>query len=51
MRLKIRCDGKCEKICKIFWEVNQAQIRARSRKRKNNEYNRTVRTHIFGLAQ
>ena len=24
MRLKIRCDGKCEKFCKIFWELNKA---------------------------
>jgi len=24
MRLKIRCDEKCEKFCKIFWEVNKA---------------------------
>ena len=24
MRLKIRCDGECEKFCKIFWEVNKA---------------------------
>jgi OPA family glycerol-3-phosphate transporter-like MFS transporter 1/2 len=24
MRLKIRCDGKSEKFCKIFWEVNKA---------------------------
>jgi hypothetical protein len=22
--LKIRCDGECEKFCKIFWEVNKA---------------------------
>ena len=26
MRLKIRCDGECEKFCKICWEVNKAQI-------------------------
>jgi len=25
MCLKIRCDGECEKFCKIFWEVNKAQ--------------------------
>jgi len=24
MCLKIRCDGECEKFCKIFWEVNRA---------------------------
>ena len=24
MRLKIRCDGECEKFCKIFWELNKA---------------------------
>jgi len=24
MRLKIRCDGKCEKFYKIFWELNKA---------------------------
>ena len=24
MRLKIRCDGECEKFCKFFWEVNKA---------------------------
>ena len=24
MRLKIRCDGECEKFCKIFWKVNKA---------------------------
>ena len=24
MRLEIRCDGKCEKFCKIFWELNKA---------------------------
>jgi len=24
MRLKIWCDGECEKFCKIFWEVNKA---------------------------
>ena len=22
MRLKIRCDGECEKFYEIFWEVN-----------------------------
>ena len=26
MRLKIRCDGKCEKFCKIFRELNKASI-------------------------
>ena len=26
MRLKIRCDGKCEKFCKIFGELNWAQV-------------------------
>ena len=26
MRLKIRCDGESEKICKIFWEVNKALV-------------------------
>ena len=26
MRLKIRCDGECEKFCKIFWEVNKASV-------------------------
>ena len=26
MRLKIRCDGECEKFSKIFWELNTAQI-------------------------
>jgi len=26
MRLKIRCDGKCEKFCKIFWELNKALV-------------------------
>jgi hypothetical protein len=25
MRLKIWCDGECEKFCKIFWEVNKAK--------------------------
>ena len=25
MRLKIRCDGECEKFCKILWEVNNAE--------------------------
>jgi hypothetical protein len=24
MRLKIRCDGECEKFCKIFRELNWA---------------------------
>ena len=24
MCLKIRCDGKSEKFCKIFWELNKA---------------------------
>jgi len=24
MGLKIRCDRKCEKFCKIFWKVNKA---------------------------
>ena len=24
MCLKIRCDGECEKFCKIFWEINKA---------------------------
>jgi len=23
---KIRCDGECEKIYKIFWEVNKALL-------------------------
>ena len=26
MRLKIRCDGKSEKFCKIFWELNKAIV-------------------------
>jgi len=26
MRLKIQCDEECEKFCKIFWEVNKAQV-------------------------
>jgi len=26
MRLKIRCDGKSEKFCKIFWELNKALV-------------------------
>ena len=25
MRLKIRCDGECEKFCKFFWELNKAK--------------------------
>ena len=28
MCLKIRCDGESEKFCKIFWELNKAQIYA-----------------------
>ena len=24
MRLKIRCDGKFEKFCKILWKLNKA---------------------------
>ena len=27
MRLKIRCDGKSEKFCKIFWELNKALVK------------------------
>ena len=23
---KIRCDRKCEKFCKIFWELNKASL-------------------------
>ena len=26
MRLEIRCDGECEKFCKIFWELNKALV-------------------------
>jgi hypothetical protein len=26
MCLKIRCDGESEKFCKIFWELNRAQV-------------------------
>jgi len=26
MRLKIRCDGESEKICKIFRELNKALV-------------------------
>jgi len=26
MCLKIRCDGKSEKFCKIFWELNKALV-------------------------
>jgi len=26
MCLKIRCDGKSQKFCKIFWELNKAQL-------------------------
>jgi len=26
MRLKIRCDGECEKFYKIFWELNKALV-------------------------
>ena len=26
MCLKIRCDGKSEKFCKIFWEVNETRV-------------------------
>ena len=25
MRLKIRCDGKSEKFCKIFWKLNNVE--------------------------
>ena len=30
MRLKIRCDEESEKFCKIFWELNKAQAKARA---------------------
>jgi len=32
MRLKIRCDGKSEKFCKIFWKLNKAQVTKKERK-------------------
>jgi hypothetical protein len=33
MRLKIRCDGECEKFYKIFWELNTALVLLAERKR------------------
>ena len=34
MRPKIRCDEKCEKFCKIFWEVNKALAYREDKKEK-----------------
>jgi len=35
MRLKIRCDGECEKFCKIFRELNKALVPLHHLKSKN----------------
>jgi len=37
MRLKIRCDGECEKFYKIFWQLNKALASAERQPRPSRE--------------
>jgi hypothetical protein len=44
MCLKIRCDGKSEKFCKIFWELNRPLVISISAQDRGISYAFLVRT-------